>query len=54
MKTATPIDRETFRRLLTEKRIRPASLDDVWGTHHNRPIYKHPNTEEFYVETQHA
>jgi hypothetical protein len=52
VKKAQPIERETFKRLLQEKRIRPASLDDVWGTHHDRPIYEHPNTGAPYVEIE--
>ena len=38
-----------FRELLHHKMIVPASLDDVHGTHHRRPLYRHPNTAQFYV-----
>lgn len=38
-----------FRRLLAARLIRPASLDDVLGTHHKRPLYRHPNTGQWYV-----
>lgn len=41
---------EEFKTLLTSKKIRPASLDDVYGTHHRRPLYRHPNTQQYYVE----
>jgi hypothetical protein len=39
-----------FRALLSAKKIRPASLEDVNGTHHRRPLYKHPRTSQYYVE----
>lgn len=42
-------DREVFRRWVEEGQIRPASLDDMWGTHHNRPVYAHPNTGQPFV-----
>jgi hypothetical protein len=38
-----------FKRLLELKLIRPASLDDVQGTHHKRDLYRHPNTRAWYV-----
>lgn len=38
-----------FKQLLEARKIRPASLDDVQGTHHNRPLYRHPNTMSYYV-----
>lgn len=41
---------DEFKRLLAEKRIRPASLEDVNGTHHQRPLYKHPNTQQYWVQ----
>ncbi len=41
---------EQFKALLLAKKIRPASLEDVYGTHHKRPLYRHPNTNQFYVE----
>ena len=41
--------KEEFKRLLAEKAIRPASLEDVSGTHHKRALYKHPNTGQFFV-----
>ena len=47
LKTVTE---EEFKLLLRAKKIRPASLEDVHGTHHSRPLYKHPRTGEFYVE----
>lgn len=43
------IDKEQFKIWLSEGQIRPASLEDVWGTHHNRPCYSHPNTGQPYV-----
>jgi hypothetical protein len=43
------IDRDTFRRWLAARQIRPASLADMWGTHHNRPVYAHPNTGQPFV-----
>ena len=36
--------------LLRDRIIRPASLDDVLGTHHQRDLYRHPNTKQFYVK----
>ena len=41
-----------WRIALLERTIRPASLDDVWGTHHQRPLYKHPNTGQWYTTTK--
>lgn len=41
-----------FRRLLAAKRIRPASLEDVYGTHHKRSLYRHPVTNQYYVEVK--
>ena len=38
-----------FKALLESKSIRPASLDDVMGTHHNRPLYIHPNTGQYFT-----
>lgn len=38
-----------FKTLLAAKQIRGASLDDVMGTHHQRPLYKHPHTGELFV-----
>ena len=38
-----------FKALMQSRQIRPASLDDVQGTHHNRPLYKHPRTGQFFV-----
>lgn len=43
---------EEFKRLLSEKKIRPASLEDVHGTHHKRTLYKHPNTGQLYVASR--
>lgn len=40
---------EEFKRLLAAKLIRPASLDDCYGTHHKRNLYRHPNTKQFFV-----
>lgn len=45
------VDEEEFRALLLARRIRPASLDDVEGTHHRRALYRHPRTNQWYVET---
>lgn len=43
---------EKFKELLISKKIRPASLEDVSGTHHKRNLYKHPNTQQYYVEVK--
>lgn len=40
---------EEFKKLLNQKLIRPASLQDVEGLHHQRDLYKHPNTGQYYV-----
>lgn len=52
MKKPTPVTVEEFKSMLLTKKIRPASLEDVWGTHHNRPIYLHPNTKQPYVKVE--
>lgn len=44
-----PVTAEEFKALLRAKAIRPASLEDVCGTHHSRPLVRHPNTKEFFV-----
>ena len=49
MRQPTPIEKDAFIRLLQAKMIRPASLEDVHGTHHSRPIYLHPNTRQPFV-----
>ena len=46
------IEPEKFEQMLKAGLIRPASVDDVWGTHHDRPIYDHPNTGQPYVQVQ--
>jgi len=43
------VDRETFKRWLETKQIRPASLEDLHGTHHSRPAYAHPNTGQPFI-----
>lgn len=45
----TPVTEAEFRELLGNKLIRPASLEDVHGTHHRRALYRHPNTQQYYV-----
>ena len=45
-KVVTP---DEFRALLKAKLIRAASLYDVEGTHHTRPLYRHPNTGDWFV-----
>lgn len=40
---------EEFKELLKAGKIRPASLEDVNGTHHTRALYKHPNTKAWFV-----
>jgi hypothetical protein len=52
MKTPTPVTVEEFKTMLLKKEIRPASLEDVWGTHHSRLIYLHPNTKQPYVKVK--
>jgi hypothetical protein len=40
---------DEFRRMLEAKQIRGASLEDVLGTHHKRALYRHPNTQQYFV-----
>lgn len=49
MKVLKNVPRDTFKSWLDAKAIRPASLEDVWGTHHDRPVYAHPNTGAPFV-----
>lgn len=42
---------EQFKALMAAKAIRPASLDDVLGTHHTRNLYRHPMTDQYYTAT---
>jgi hypothetical protein len=51
MKTPKEISTEDFKRMLKNVEIRPASLEDVWGTHHDRPVFLHPNTKQPFVKT---
>ena len=44
------VSAEQFRELLEAKKIRAASLEDVNGTHHQRVLYQHPNTGQYWVE----
>ena len=44
------ISETLFKSLLLSKKIRPASLDDVVGTHHKRPLFRHPRTGQWYVK----
>ena len=48
----TQVTEEEFKALLKSGKIRPASLEDVHGTHHKRPLYKHPRTGQYYVAIQ--
>jgi hypothetical protein len=48
----TKVGVEEFKSLLQNKKIRPASLNDVEGTHHKRKLYKHPNTGQWFVENK--
>ena len=43
-----------FKVLLANDKIRAASLDDVEGTHHQRPLYRHPRTGQWFVEKKEA
>lgn len=38
-----------FEIALRERTIRPASLEDVAGTHHQRQLVQHPNTGQWFV-----
>ena len=55
-KSKSPLERRTrtvtiweFKKLLRGGYIRPATLDDVHGTHHGRPLYRHPSTGQWFV-----
>lgn len=49
MKRLLEVSVEEFKKLLAQRQIRPASLEDVNGTHHKRPLYRHPITGQYYV-----
>jgi len=49
MKMIKVVPRETFKKWIQEKQVRLASLEDVWGTHHDRPCFYHPNTRAPFV-----
>lgn len=51
MKKPIEVSEDEFKRMLAAKEIRPASLEDHYNTHHDRPIYKHPRTGQRYVRT---
>lgn len=44
------ITEQEFKQILFAKLIRPASLEDVHGTHHKRTLYRHPRTGQHFVE----
>jgi len=44
------VTEQEFKQLLFAKLIRPASLEDVRGTHHKRALYRHPCTGQYFVE----
>ena len=52
IKRLVVVTEQEFRTLLGSKLIRPASLEDVSGTHHSRPLYKHPRTKQYFVTTK--
>jgi len=49
MKRLKKISEEEFKRMLLAKEIRPASLHDVAGTQHQRSLFEHPRTGQFYT-----
>ena len=51
-KRTQEVSRDDFKKMLLAKEIRPASLEDVNGTHHKRPLYKHPNTGQYYTKVR--
>lgn len=51
-KRLVAVTEQEFRALLGSKLIRPASLEDVSGTHHSRPLYLHPRTKQYWVATK--
>ena len=40
---------DEFKHLLINNLIRLASLQDVEGIHHQRPLFRHPNTGAYYT-----
>lgn len=54
MKVVRHVDKPTFKAWMEKKLIRPASLEDVWGTHHDRRIWAHPNTGTPFVSVDNA
>ena len=38
--------------MLAARLIRPASLEDVCGTHHKRPLFRHPRTGQWYTSVR--
>lgn len=51
-KRLVAVTEQEFRTLLGSKLIRPASLEDVRGTHHSRSLYRHPRTKQYWVATK--
>lgn len=49
LKCARHVGEEKFREWLLAKDIRPASLEDMYGTQHDRPCYAHPRTGQPFV-----
>lgn len=49
MKLINYVGKELFIEWLSTGQLRPACLEDVWGTHHARPCFSHPVTAAPYV-----
>lgn len=49
LKHVRHVSKEQFKEWLATGDIRPASLEDMWGTHHDRPCYAHPVTGQPFV-----
>lgn len=40
---------DEFKSLLTSRKIRLATLNDMMGTHSQKPLYLHPNTGVWFI-----
>lgn len=44
------VSTEEFKQMVNNRTIRSASMEDILGTHHQKPLYQHPNTGYLWVQ----
>lgn len=41
---------DEFKQMVNDRTIRSACMEDILGTHHQKPLYRHPNTGHLWVQ----